>query len=95
MIGDLLFQVIFETILHLIPKKIRKVVGIILIIIGILISLIAIPLSLLLVAEDTGFGALIVVLLAIPIVIIFLTGFALILSTKDDRGYRFSPLDLV
>ena len=95
MIGDLLFQVVFETILDLIPKKIRKVVGIILIIIGILISLIAIPLSLLLVAEDTGVGALIVVLLAIPIVMIFLTGFALILSTKDDRGYRFSPLDLV
>ena len=80
MIVDLLF----ELILDLIPKKIRKVVGIILIIIGILISLIAIPLSLLLVAEDTGFGALIVVLLAIPIVMIFLAGFGLILSTKDE-----------
>ena len=95
MIGDLLFQVIFETILHLIPKRIRKAVGIILIIIGILISLIAIPFCLLLVADDTGLGSLIAVLLAIPIVMIFLTGFGLVLSTKDDNGYRFSPLDLV
>ena len=95
MIGDLLFQVIFETILDLIPKKIRKVAGIILIIIGVLISLIAIPFSLLLMAEDTDFGLFIAVLLAIPIVMIFLTGFGLILSTKDDTGYRFSPMDLV
>jgi ABC-type polysaccharide/polyol phosphate export permease len=94
-IGDLLFQVIFETILELIPKKIRKVAGIILIIIGVLISLIAIPFSLLLMAEDTDFGLLIAALLAIPIVMIFLTGFGLILSTKDDTGYRFSPMDLV
>tara|TARA_B100001142_G_scaffold51288_1_gene48693 strand:- start:39 stop:308 length:270 start_codon:yes stop_codon:yes gene_type:complete len=85
-IGGLLFDWIIEIILDLIPKKIRKVVGIILIIIGILTSLIAIPLSLLLVAEDTGFGALIVVLLAIPIVMIFLAGFGLILSTKGDRS---------
>ena len=95
MIGDLLFQVIFETIIDLIPKKIRKVAGIILIIIGVLISFIAIPFSLLLMAEDTDFGLFIAVLLAIPIVMIFLTGFVLILSTKDDRGYRFSPMDLV
>ena len=73
MIGDLLFQVIFETILHLIPKRIRKAVGIILIIIGILISLIAIPFCLLLVADDTGFGSLIAVLLAIPIVTVSYT----------------------
>ena len=79
----------------MIPKKIRKVVGIILIIIEILISLIAIPFCLLLVADDTGFGSLIAVLLAIPIVMILLTGFVLIISTKDDRGYRFSPQDLV
>ena len=90
-----MFQVIFETILELIPKKIRKVAGIILIIIGVLISLIAIPFSLLLMAEDTDFALFIAVLLAIPIVMIFLTGFALILSTKDDTGYRFSPMDLV
>jgi hypothetical protein len=46
-------------------------------------------------AEDTDFGLLIAALLAIPIVMIFLTGFGLILSTKDDTGYRFSPMDLV
>ena len=85
MIGDLLFQVIFETILHLIPKRIRKAVGIILIIIGILISLIAIPFCLLLVADDTGLASLIAVLLAIPIVMIFLTGFGLVLSTNGDK----------
>ena len=91
MIGDLLFGLILD----LMPKKIRKVAGIILIIIGVIISLIAIPFSLLLMAEDTDFGLFIAVLLAIPIVMIFLTGFVLILSTKDDRGYRFSPMDLV
>ena len=93
MIGGLLFDWIIEIILDLIPKKIRKVVGIILIIIGILISLIAIPFSLLLVAEDTDSGLLIATLLAIPIVFIFLAGFGLILSTKG--GNKFSPLDLV
>ena len=91
MIGDLLFGLIID----LIPEKIRKVVGIILIIIGVIVSLIAIPFSLLLMAEDTDFGLFIAVLLAIPIIMIFITGFVLILSTKDDRGYRFSPLDLV
>ena len=89
-----MFQVIFETVLDLIPKKIRKVAGIILIIIGVLISLIAIPLSLLLVAEDTGFGALIVVLLAIPIVMIFFTGFGLIFSTKDDTSMISELMEL-
>ena len=91
MIGDLLFGLILD----LIPEKIRKVAGIILIIIGVIISLIAIPFSLLLMAEDIDFGLFIAVLLAIPIVMIFLTGFVLILSTKDDTGYRFSPMDLV
>ena len=90
-----MFQIIFETIIDLIPKKIRKVAGIILIIIGVLISLIAIPFSLLLMAEDIDFGLFIAVLLAIPIVMIFLTGFVLILSTKDDTDYRLSPLDLL
>ena len=88
MIGDLLF----ELILHLIPKKIRKIVGIILIGIGILLSLIAIPLWL--TAGDTDLG-IISVILAIPIVLSFLSGFFLILSTKDDRDYRLSPLDLL
>ena len=94
MIGDLLFQVIFETILHLIPKRIRKAVGIILIIIGILISLIAIPFSLLLMAEDTDFGIFIAVLLAIPIVMIFFTGFGLIFSTKDDTSMISELMEL-
>ena len=79
MIVDLLF----ELILDLIPKKIRKVVGIILIIIGILISLIAIPLWL--AAGDTGLG-IISVILAFPIVLSFLIGFVLIVSTKDDKS---------
>jgi len=88
MIGELLFDWVTDIILDLIPKKIRKVAGIILIIIGILISLIAIPFSLILVAEDTGFGLLIATLFAIPIVFIFLVGFGLILSTKDNRSMR-------
>ena len=79
MIVDLLF----ELILDLIPKKIRKVVGIILIIIGILISLIAIPLWL--AAGDTALG-IISVILAFPIVLSFLIGFVLIVSTKDDKS---------
>lgn len=88
MIGELLFDWVTDFILDLIPKKIRKVTGIILIIIGILISLIAIPLSLILMAEDTDFGLLIATLLAIPIIFIFLTGFGLILSAKDNRSMR-------
>ncbi len=94
MIGDFLFQLIFEIILDLIPKKIRKVAGIILIIIGVLISLIAIPFSLLLMAEDTDFGIFIAVLLAIPIVMIFFTGFGLIFSTKDDTSMISELMEL-
>ncbi|MCP2507921.1 MAG: hypothetical protein NLN64_06485 [Candidatus Thalassarchaeaceae archaeon] len=88
MIGELLFDWVTEFILDLIPKRIRKVAGIILIIIGIVISLIAIPFSLLIGAEDTDAGLLIAILLAIPIVFIFLAGFVLILSTKDNRSMR-------
>ena len=83
-----MFDWVTEFILDLIPKRIRKVAGIILIIIGIVISLIAIPFSLLIGAEDTGAGLLIAILLAIPIVFIFLAGFVLILSTKDNRSMR-------
>ena len=71
MIGELLFHLILD----LIPKKIRNIVGIILIIIGILLSLIAIPLWL--VAGDTDLG-IISAILAIPIVLSFLIGFVLI-----------------
>ena len=88
MIGELLFDWVTEFILDLIPKRIRKVAGIILIIIGIVISLIAIPFSILIGAEDTDAGLLIAILLAIPIVFIFLAGFVLILSTKDNRSMR-------
>ena len=94
MIGDLLFQLIFDFILDLIPKKIRKVAGIILIIIGVIISLIAIPFSLLLMADDTDFGLFIAVLLAIPIVMIFFTGFGLIFSTKDDTSMISDLIEL-
>jgi hypothetical protein len=92
-IGELLFQVIFETIIELIPKKIRKVAGIILIIIGVLISLIAIPFSLLLIVEDTDFGLFIAVLLAIPIVLIFLFGFYLISFGSEWGSRNVSLLD--
>ena len=88
MIGELLFDWVTDFILDMIPKRIRKVAGIILIIIGIAISLIAIPFSLLIGAEDTDAGLLIAIILAIPIVFSFLAGFVLILSTKDNRSMR-------
>tara|TARA_B110000444_G_scaffold49461_1_gene45380 strand:- start:116 stop:388 length:273 start_codon:yes stop_codon:yes gene_type:complete len=87
-IGELLFDWVTDFILDMIPKRIRKVAGIILIIIGIVISLIAIPFSLLIGAEDTDAGLLIAIILAIPIVFSFLAGFVLILSTKDNRSMR-------
>ena len=86
MIADLLF----ELILDLIPKKIRKVVGIILIIFGILLSLIAIPLWLM--ARDTDLG-IISAILAIPIVLSFLFGFILISSTSKWGSRNVSLLD--
>ena len=76
MIADILFQIILD----LIPKKIRNIFGIVLIIIGILLSIIAI--SLWLVAGDTEL-VLFSAILAIPIVICFLFGFVLISSTED------------
>ena len=86
MIGDLLFQMILD----LIPKKIRNIVGIILIIIGILLSLIAILLWL--VAGDTEL-VLISAILVIPIVISFLFGFVLISSTSEWGSRNVSLLD--
>ena len=85
-IGDLLF----ELILGLIPKKIRKIVGIILIGIGILLSLIAIPLWL--VAGDTDLG-IISAILAIPIVLSFLFGFLLISWGSEWGSRNVSLLD--
>ena len=83
MIGDLLFGLILD----LIPEKIRKVVGIILIIIGVIVSLIAIPFCLLLMTEDTDFGIFIAVLSGIPIVLSFLFGF-LLTSWGSEWGSR-------
>ena len=89
MIGELLF----ELILDLIPEKIRKVVGTILIIIGVIVSLIAIPFSLLLMTEDTDFGLFIAVLSAIPIVLSFLFGFLLISWGSEWGSRNVSLLD--
>jgi TRAP-type C4-dicarboxylate transport system permease small subunit len=88
-IGDLLFGLILD----LIPEKIRKVAGIILIIIGVIISLIAIPFSLLLMTEDTDFGLFIAVLSAIPIVLSFLFGFLLISGGSEWGSRNVSLLD--
>jgi hypothetical protein len=69
-----IFEVIFETLIELIPSKIRKVLGIILIIIGsILTSLIAI---LYLVAGPAdGTGGLGIVIFAMMAILSFLIGF--------------------
>ncbi len=80
MIVDFLFGLILE----MVPEKIRKIIGIILIGIGILLSLIAIPLWLL--AGGTGILSIISVILAFPIVLSFLFGFVLI--TPDEWGSR-------
>ena len=80
MIVDFLFGLILE----MVPEKIRKIIGIILIGIGILLSLIAIPLWL--VAGGTGILSIISVILAFPIVLSFLFGFVLI--TPDEWGSR-------
>ena len=80
MIVDLLFGLILE----MVPEKIRKIIGIILIGIGILLSLIAILLWL--VAGGTGILSIISVILAFPIVLSFLFGFVLI--TPDEWGSR-------
>ena len=74
MIVDFLFGLILE----MVPEKIRKIVGIILIGIGILLSLIAIALWL--VDGGTGILSIISVILAFLIVLIFLFGFAFIWS---------------
>ncbi len=82
---------LFELILEMIPEKIRKIIGIILIGIGILLSLIAIPLWL--VAGGTGILSIISVILAIPIVLSFLFGFILISSTSEWGSRNVSLLD--
>ena len=80
MIVDFLFGLILE----MVPEKIRKIIGIIVIGIGILLSLIAILLWL--VAGGTGILSIISVILAFPILLSFLFGFVLI--TPDEWGSR-------
>ena len=87
MIVDFLFQLILE----MIPEKIRKIIGIILIGIGILLSLIAIVLWL--VAGGTEIVILISVILALLIVMIFLIGFVLISYGSEWESRNISLLD--
>ena len=87
MIVDFLFQLILE----MIPEKIRKIIGIILIGIGILLSLIAIALWL--VAGGTEIVILISVILALLIVMIFLIGFVLISYGSEWGSRNVSLLD--
>ena len=87
MIVDFLFQLILE----MIPGKIRKIIGIILIGIGILLSLIAIVLWL--VAGGTEIVILISVILALLIVMIFLIGFVLISYGSEWESRNVSLLD--
>jgi len=75
----------------MIPEKIRKIIGIILIGIGILLSLIAIVLWL--VAGGTEIVILISVILAFPIVLSFLFGFVLISYGSDWESRNVSLLD--
>ena len=84
MIADILFQIILD----LIPKKIRNIFGIVLIIIGILLSIIAVTLWL--VAGDTEL-VLLSLILAIPIVFCFLSGFVLISSTRTQDNTEMTP----
>ena len=82
---------LFELILEMIPEKIRKIIGIILIGIGILLSLIAIALWL--VAGGTGILSIISVILAFLIVMIFLFGFVLISYGSEWESRNVSLLD--
>ena len=82
---------LFELILEMIPEKIRKIIGFILIGIGILLSLIAIVLWL--VAGGTEIVILISVILALLIVMIFLIGFVLISYGSEWESRNVSLLD--
>ena len=82
---------LFELILEMIPEKIRKIIGFILIGIGILLSLIAIALWL--VAGGTGILSIISVILAFLIVMIFLFGFVLISYGSEWGSRNVSLLD--
>jgi len=82
---------LFELILEMIPEKIRKIIGFILIGIGILLSLIAIALWL--VAGGTGILSIISVILAFPIILSFLFGFVLISYGSEWESRNVSLLD--
>ena len=82
---------LFELILEMIPEKIRKIIGFILIGIGILLSLIAIALWL--VAGGTGILSIISVILAFLIVMIFLFCFVLISYGSEWGSRNVSLLD--
>ena len=74
-----IFEVIFETIIELIPPKIRKVFGIILIIIGSILTLLIAILYLVAGPTDSaGGGGMGVVVFAMMAILSFLTGLKMI-----------------
>ena len=68
-----IFEVIFETLIELIPSKIRKVLGIILIIIGSILTLL-IAILYLVAGPADGTGGLGIVIFAMMAILSFLTG---------------------
>ena len=72
-----MFEVIFETIIELIPPKIRKVIGIILIIIGSILTLL-IAILYLVAGPADGQSGLGVVIFAMMAILSFLTGLKMI-----------------
>ena len=69
-----IFEVIFETIIELIPPKIRKVIGIILIIIGSILSLL-IAIQYLVAGPAESTGGLGILIFAMMAILSFLIGF--------------------
>ena len=69
-----MFEVIFETIIELIPPKIRKVIGIILIIIGSILTLL-IAILYLVAGPADGTGGLGILIFAMMAILSFLIGF--------------------
>ena len=72
-----MFEVIFETIIELIPPKIRKVIGIILIIIGSILTLL-IAILYLVAGPADGTGGLGVVIFAMMAILSFAIGLKMI-----------------
>ena len=72
-----IFEVIFETIIELIPPKIRKVLGIILIIIGSILTLL-IAILYLVAGPADGTGGLGVVIFAMMAILSFAIGLKMI-----------------